>query len=69
MIESVLSSKYQLVIPKQVRKQLDLKSNQKIEFLVKDRMITLIPERPLKEMRGYLKKMNIKGFRSHKERV
>ncbi len=69
MIESVLSSKYQLVIPKQVRKQLDLKSNQKIEFLVKDRMITLIPERPLKEMRGYLKKMNTKGFRSHKERV
>ncbi|OGX60724.1 MAG: AbrB family transcriptional regulator [Omnitrophica WOR_2 bacterium RIFOXYC2_FULL_45_15] len=68
-MESVLSSKYQLVIPKQVRKQLDLKSNQKIEFLVKDRMITLIPERPLKEMRGYLKKMNIKGFRSHKERV
>jgi len=69
MIESVLSSKYQLVIPKQVRKQLDLKSNQKIEFLVKDRMITLIPERPLKEMRGYLKKMNTKGFRSHKERL
>ncbi|HBU07805.1 MAG: AbrB family transcriptional regulator [Omnitrophica WOR_2 bacterium RIFOXYA2_FULL_45_12] len=68
-MESVLSSKYQLVIPKQVRKQLDLKSNQKIEFLVKDRMITLIPERPLKEMRGYLKKMNTKGFRSHKERV
>jgi len=69
MIESVLSSKYQLVIPKQVRKQLDLKSNQKIEFLVKDRMITLIPERPLKEMRGYLKKMNTKGFRGHKERL
>ncbi len=69
MVEVVLSPKYQLVIPKQIRKQLALKSGQKIELLVKEGLITLVPERPLKEFRGYLKKMNIKDFRDHRERL
>ncbi len=69
MIGAVLSSKYQLVIPKQIRKQLSLKCKQKIEFLVKDGMITLIPDKQLKELKGYLKKMNTRDFRDHKERI
>lgn len=69
MVEIVLSPKYQLVIPKQIRKQLDIKSGQKIELLVKEGLITLVPERPLKEFRGYLKGMNINGLREHKERI
>lgn len=69
MVEVVLSPKYQVVIPKQIRKQLALKSGQKIEILVKEGLITLIPERPLREFRGYLKNMNIKTFREHRERL
>ena len=69
MVEVVLSPKYQLVIPQQIRKHLALKSGQKIELIVKEGLITLVPERPLKEFRGYLKKMNIKGFRDHGERL
>lgn len=69
MVEVVLSSKYQVVIPKEIRKHLALKSGQKIELLVKEGMITLVPERPLKEFRGYLKGINIKDFREHKERI
>ena len=69
MIGAVLSSKYQLVIPKPIRKQLGLRSSQKIGFLVKDGMITLIPEKPLKESRGFLKDMNTNGLREHRERV
>ena len=69
MVEVVLSLKYQLVIPQQIRKHLALKSGQKIELIVKEGLITLVPERPLKEFRGYLKKMNIKGFRDHGERL
>lgn len=69
MVEVVLSPKYQVVIPKLIRKQLALKSGQKIELLVKEGLITLIPERPLKEFRGYLKKMNLKGLRDHGERI
>ena len=69
MVEVVLSPKYQLVIPKQIRKQLALRSGQKIELLVKEGLITLVPERPLKEFRGYLKKMRITGYRDHGERI
>jgi AbrB family looped-hinge helix DNA binding protein len=69
MVEVVLSPKYQLVIPKQIRNQLVLKSGQKIGLLVKDGLITLVPEKPLRGFRGYLKDMNIKGFRDHGERL
>jgi AbrB family looped-hinge helix DNA binding protein len=69
MVEVVLSPKYQLVIPSRVRKQLALRSGQKIELLVKEGLITLVPEKPLKEFRGYLKKMNVKCYRNHRERV
>lgn len=69
MVEAVLSPKYQIVIPKQIRRQLALKSGQKIEFLVKKGLITLIPEKPLKEFRGYLNNMSIKSFREHSERI
>lgn len=69
MMEVVLSPKYQLVIPKQIRKQLSLKSGQKIELLVKEGLITLVPEKPLKEFRGYLKNMNIGHIRDRGERL
>lgn len=69
MVEVVLSPKYQLVIPKQIRKQLALKSGQKIELVVKEGLITLVPEKPLREFRGYLNKMDIRSYREHRERI
>lgn len=69
MVEVALSPKYQIVIPKQIRKQLALRSGQKIELLVKEGVITLVPERPLKEFRGYLKNMKISSYRDHGERI
>ena len=68
MVEVVLSPKYQVVIPKQIRNQLVLRSGQKIGLLVKEGLITLVPEKPLRGFRGYLKDMNIKAFREHGER-
>lgn len=69
MVEVVLSPKYQLVIPQQIRKRLSLKSGQKIELIVKEGLITLVPERPLSEFRGYLKNMRIANIRDHEERL
>mgnify|MGYP001564722312 CR=1 FL=1 len=68
MVEVVLSCKYQVVIPKKIRNQLVLKSGQKLGLLVKEGLITLVPEKPLKGFRGYLKGINTKGFREHGER-
>jgi len=50
-----ISAKYQIVIPKEFREKLKLSPGQKIQAMVHRSRIELIPVRPLKEMRGFLK--------------
>ena len=50
-----LSPKYQVVIPKAVREALQLRPGQKLQALVYDGRIELIPVRRAKELRGFLK--------------
>ena len=50
-----VSPKYQVVIPKEVREKLGLSPGQKIQVVVYDDRIVLIPIRPTKQMRGFLK--------------
>ncbi len=69
MADVTLSSKYQVVIPKEVRKQLRLKSGQKLILLVKEGVISLIPDRPLEEFEGYLKGMDTEGLREERDRT
>jgi AbrB family looped-hinge helix DNA binding protein len=50
-----LSPKFQVVIPKRIRESLGLTSGQKIQVIAHGERIELIPLRPLREMRGFLK--------------
>ena len=50
-----VSPKYQIVIPKAVREALDLQPGQKIQVVEYDGRIELIPERDIKDLRGFLK--------------
>ena len=50
-----ISPKYQVVIPKELRERLGLTPGQKIRAIAYEGRIELIPERPIKEMRGFLK--------------
>ncbi len=50
-----ISSKYQVVIPKEIRERLNLKPGQKLRPIVYGDRIELIPVRPVKEMRGFLR--------------
>lgn len=68
MATTTISSKYQVVIPKDVREKLQLKSGQKMTVVVKGGVVYLIPEKPLESFRGFLKGMNTKGMREDKER-
>ncbi len=68
MATTTISSKYQVVIPKDVREKLYLKSGQKMTVVVKGGVVYLIPEKPIESFKGFLKGMNIKDIREDKER-
>lgn len=69
MAEATLSSKYQLVIPREIREETGVKSGEKIIILAKDGIINLIPQHVLKKMRGFLKGMKVKSYREEKDRA
>jgi AbrB family looped-hinge helix DNA binding protein len=53
-----ISPKYQVVIPKSIRESLKLKPGQKIQAIVYQNRIELIPVRPMKQMRGFIRGIN-----------
>lgn len=50
-----ISPRFQVVIPKAIREKLSLEPGQKVEAIAYGNRIELIPVRPIKEMRGFLK--------------
>jgi len=50
-----VSPKYQVVIPKEVRDSMGIVSGQKIQMLTYRNRIELIPIKPMKKMKGFLK--------------
>lgn len=55
MTTVTVSEKYQIVIPKEVRKSLGILPRQKIEVIVYEGRAELVPVREMKEMRGFLR--------------
>jgi AbrB family looped-hinge helix DNA binding protein len=50
-----ISPKFQVVIPRAVREQLGLEPGQKVQALAYNNRVELIPVRPMRRMRGFLK--------------
>ncbi|MGH7885710.1 MAG: AbrB/MazE/SpoVT family DNA-binding domain-containing protein [Thermodesulfobacteriota bacterium] len=50
-----VSPKYQVVIPKKIREELDIKIGQKMQIINYDGRLEFIPVRNIKKMRGFLK--------------
>jgi len=50
-----ISPKFQVVIPKGIRELLKLAPGQKVQAIAYENRIELIPQRPMKAMRGFLK--------------
>lgn len=63
-----VSPKFQVVIPKSVRETLQLKPGQKMQVVEYEGRIELIPERDIKELRGFLKGINTK-FQREDDRI
>ena len=68
MATATVSSKYQVVIPKEIRREVEIRSGQVVQVIAKGGVITLIPDRPLTGLRGYLKGMDVDGFREKADR-
>lgn len=58
-----ISSKYQVVIPREVRKQFNLKPGQKIMFIPYNNTLRVVLVQPMEKARGMLKGMNTEGIR------
>jgi AbrB family looped-hinge helix DNA binding protein len=58
-METVLvSPKFQVVIPRTIRESLKIRPGQKIQVILYENRIELIPLKPIKKMRGFLKGIN-----------
>ncbi len=68
MTQSILSTKYQLVIPREIRRRLHLRSGQRMIFLVKGDVITLVPERSLSELKGIARGLKSGPLREKRDR-
>jgi AbrB family looped-hinge helix DNA binding protein len=55
MAAVTVSPKFQVVIPKEIRRKLGLLPGQKVQVVVYGDRIELIPVKPAKRMRGFLK--------------
>jgi len=55
MTAVTVSPKFQIVIPKEIRDSMGIVSGQKIQMLTYQNRIELIPLRPIREMKGFLK--------------
>ncbi|MEW5872044.1 MAG: AbrB/MazE/SpoVT family DNA-binding domain-containing protein [Chloroflexota bacterium] len=63
MTAVTISSKYQVVIPREIREQFDLKPGQKLVFLPYNGTLRVVIVPPIQEARGMLKGMNTENIR------
>jgi len=68
MTAVTVSPKYQVVIPKAVRESMGIYSGQKIKVFTYQNRIELIPIKPMKKMKGFLKGINTEVSRD-KDRI
>ena len=68
MASTRVSSRYRIVIPKEIRAQVDVRPGQKFEFVVKGGVIMLVPDKPIAAMRGFVRGVRMTGFREKMDR-
>lgn len=67
-MQTTISEKYQVVIPKAIREHYALKPKQKLTFIEKDRLLILVPESSLGDLRGLASGVDISNIRDKSER-
>ncbi|HET8775874.1 MAG TPA: AbrB/MazE/SpoVT family DNA-binding domain-containing protein [Thermoanaerobaculia bacterium] len=68
MARTKVSSKYQVVLPKEVRERAKIRVGQEFQVIAKGGSVTLVPDRPVSSMRGFVRGIRTTGFREKKDR-
>ncbi len=68
MTYSTVSPNYQVVIPKDVRRSVNLKPGQRLMIYAKDNVIFLIPEIGVSKLRGICKNVDMNDIREEEDR-
>ena len=64
-----VSPKYQIVIPKRIREMLELTPGEYLEVIAFEDRIELLPVRPMKSVRGFLKEYDPSFSRDERDRT
>ncbi len=67
MYTTTISSKFQVVIPREVREQFGLKPGQKIAFIPFKKTLHVVIVPPIEQARGMFKGLNTKNLREEKD--
>ena len=68
-METTISSKYQVVLPKRAREHLNLKPKQKLTVIEKEKMLILIPKSSLEDLRGIAAGAKTDDYRDKKDHL
>ena len=64
-----VSPKFQVVIPRSVRERMHIRAGERLQVISFDDRIELVPVRPMRSMRGFLKGFNARFVRDEEDRV
>lgn len=64
-----VSPKYQVVIPLAVRKRMQIRPGERLQVISFDDRIELVPLRPMREMKGFLKGLDASFQRDEDDRA
>ena len=67
MYPTTISSKYQVVIPREVREQFGLKPGQKIVFIPYKKTLRVVIVPPIEQARGMFKGIDTRGLREEED--
>ena len=69
MATATISSKFRIVIPREERQKLHLRPRQRLQIIEKGGIIRLVPEVPLRLLKGALKGMSKTDLREKQVRL